>query len=50
MPQRTGRVMRWWDGAMVLRWFAAGYLKTEEHFCRIMGYECLWMLAAAVRA
>ena len=34
---------------MVLRWFAAGYLETEKHFRRIMGHECVWMLAAALR-
>ena len=46
MPQRTGRVTRWQDGAMVLRRFAAGYLETEKHFRRIMGYEQLWRLKA----
>ena len=44
MRMRTGRVRRWRDGAMVLRWFAAGYLETEKHFRRIMGYEYLWVL------
>jgi hypothetical protein len=28
---------------MLLRWFAAGYLETEKHFRRIMGYEHLWV-------
>ena len=28
------------------RWFAAGYLETEKHFRRIMGYEHLWVLKA----
>lgn len=46
MRQRTGRVKRWQDGAMVLRWLAAGYLETERHFRRIMGYEHLWVLEA----
>ncbi len=49
MRQRTGRVKRWRDGAMVLRWLAAGYLETEQHFRRIMGYEHLWVLEAKLR-
>lgn len=46
MRQRTGRVKRWQDGAMVLRWLAAGYLETEKSFRRIMGYQHLWVLEA----
>ena len=34
---------------MVLRWFAAGYLETEKHFRRIMGYEHLWVLKAKLQ-
>jgi hypothetical protein len=34
---------------MVLRWFAAGYLETEKHFRRIMGYEQLWVLKAKLQ-
>ena len=49
MRMRTGRVTRWRDGQMVLRWFAAGYLETEKHFRRIMGYEHLWMLKAKLQ-
>jgi putative transposase len=49
MRRRTGRVTRWQDGAMVLRWFAAGYLETEKHFRRIMGYEQLWVLKAKLQ-
>jgi len=49
MRMRTGRVTRWRDGAMVLRWFAAGYLETEKHFRRIMGHEHLWMLKAKLQ-
>ena len=49
MRERTGRVKRWRDGAMVLRWLAAGYLETEKHFRRIMGYEHLWVLEAKLR-
>ena len=49
MRRRTGRVTRWRDGQMVLRWFAAGYLETEKHFRRIMGYEHLWVLKAKLQ-
>ena len=49
MRMRTGRVTRWRDGQMVLRWFAAGYLETEKHFRRIMGYEHLWVLKAKLQ-
>ena len=44
--QRTGRVSRWRDGAMVLRWAATAFLATEKSFRRIMGYQQLWMLEA----
>jgi putative transposase len=44
--QRTGRVSRWRDGAMVLRWVATAWLSTEKSFRRIMGYQQLWMLEA----
>lgn len=49
MRQRTRNVKRWRDGAMVMRWMAAAYLDTEKHFRRIMGYEDLWMLDAALK-
>jgi transposase-like protein len=49
MRMRTGRVTRWRNGQMVLRWFAAGYLETEKHFRRIMGYEHLWMLKSKLQ-
>jgi len=42
--RRTGRVTRWTDGSMVLRWVASALLETEKSFRRIMGYEQLWML------
>jgi transposase-like protein len=42
--RRTGRVSRWKDGSMVLRWVASALLETEKSFRRIMGYEQLWML------
>jgi putative transposase len=33
---------------MVLRWAAAALLATEKNFRRIMGYQDLWMLKAAL--
>lgn len=45
---RTRRVCRWRDGKMVLRWAAAALLMTEKNFRRIMGYEDLWRLKAAL--
>jgi putative transposase len=45
---RTRRVCRWRDGKMVLRWAAAALLMTEKNFRRIMGYQDLWMLKAAL--
>jgi putative transposase len=45
---RTRRVCRWRDGKMVLRWAAAALLMTEKNFRRIMGYQDLWILKAAL--
>ena len=42
--RRTGRVTRWTDGSMVLRWVASALIETEKSFRRIMGWEQLWML------
>ena len=42
--RRTGRVSRWKDGSMVLRWVASALIEMEKSFRRIMGYEQLWML------
>lgn len=44
--QRTRRVTYWQDGSMALRWAAAGFVETEKHYRRIMGYEHLWVLKA----
>jgi putative transposase len=44
--QRTRRVTNWQDGSMALRWAAAGFLETEKHYRRIMGYKQLWILGA----
>jgi putative transposase len=45
---RTCRVCRWRDGKMMLRWAAAALLMTEQSFRKIMGYQDLWMLKAAL--
>ncbi len=42
--QRTGRVSRWKDGSMLLRWVASALIETEKSFRRIMGWKQLWML------
>ncbi len=46
--ERTRRVKHWQDGAMALRWTAASFAASAENFRRIMGYEHLWMLKAAL--
>ena len=45
---RTGRVTRWRDGRMVLRWAATAALEAEKNFRRIIGHQDLWMLKAAL--
>jgi len=42
--RRTGRVTRWRNGQMALRWVATAMLDTEKRFRRIMGYRHLWIL------
>jgi hypothetical protein len=49
MREKTGRVKRWQDRQMVLRWLAVGYLETERHFRRIRGHGSLWVLEAKLR-
>lgn len=44
--QKIGRVRRWRDGAMVLRWAASAFLASEKSFRRLMGCQQLWMLEA----
>jgi putative transposase len=45
---KTRRVTHWQGGGMVLRWAAAAFLETEKSFRRIIGFEDLWMLKAAL--
>ena len=44
--QKIGRVRRWRDGAMALRWVASAFLASEKSFRRLMGCQQLWMLQA----
>lgn len=45
----TGRVTRWRDGDMRLRWCTAGLLRAEQRFHRIDGYRHLSQLANALK-
>lgn len=47
--EKTGRVKRWRDGRMALRWTASALLSVEKRMRRIMGYQQLWMLEAALK-
>ena len=44
-----GKVSRWRDADMVLRWSAAGFLEAEKSFRRIQGHKELWILSTALR-
>jgi len=46
--RRSGRVSRWRDGQMVMRWAAACFLDAEKNFRRIMGHKDLWILEASL--
>ena len=46
---RPRRVTRQRNGQMIPCWAADAYLETESHFRRMMGYESLWVLEAALR-
>ena len=48
--RRTGRVSRWKDGSMVLRWVASALIETEKSFRRIMGWKQLWMLQTCLNS
>ena len=45
---RMRRVKNWQGGAMALRWTAVAFEAASKGFRRIMGYEHLWMLKAAL--
>jgi transposase-like protein len=45
----TGRVKRWRDGNMRLRWCTAGLLRAEERFRRVKGHKQIPLLVAALK-
>jgi len=47
--QKTGRVTRWRDGQMVLRWTASALVSLEKRMRRIMGHQQLWILEAKLQ-
>ncbi len=47
--EKTGRVTRWRDGQMVLRWTASSLVCLEKRMRRIMGHQQLWILAAKLQ-
>ena len=46
---QTRRVKRWRGGPMALRWTASALLSIEKRMRRIMGYQQLWILEAALK-
>ncbi len=46
--QRMQRVKNWQNGTMALRWTAAAFEASSKGYRRIMGYEQLWILKAAL--
>ena len=44
----AGRICRWRDPEMVLRWMASAYLEAEKYFPRIQGYRDLWVLSTVL--
>ena len=47
--EKTGRVTRWRDGQMALRWTASSLVCLEKRMRRIMGHQQLWMLEAKLQ-
>lgn len=45
---RMQRVKNWKNGTMALRWTAAAFEASSKNYRRIMGYEQLWILKAAL--
>lgn len=46
---KTGRVTRWRDGQMAVRWVASALTAIEKRMKRIMGYQQLWILEGALK-
>ena len=44
----SGRVCRYRDAEMALRWSASGFLEAEKNFRRLQGHRELWVLATAL--
>ena len=40
-PETTGDVTRWRDAAIVERWVASAWVRTENHFPKVIGHEHL---------
>ena len=49
LREKTGRVTRWRDGQMVLRWTASALVCLEKRMRRIMGHQQLWILEAKLQ-
>ena len=47
--RKTRRVTHWRDGLMAVRWVACALTAIEKRMKRIMGYQQLWMLEAALK-
>lgn len=47
---KLGRVKRWQNGQMALRWMAVAYDVSSRNFKRVMGYKDLWILKANLEA
>ena len=45
-----GRLNRWRDGTMALRWCTVGLLEADDQFCRVNGHLHLPKLRAALDA
>jgi hypothetical protein len=45
---RMRRVKHWQSGSMALRWTAVAFDAASKRFRRIMGYEHIWILKAAL--
>ncbi len=48
LRERVRRVKHWQSGSMALRWTAVAFDAISQGFRRIMGYNHLWMLKAAL--
>jgi hypothetical protein len=48
VQKRSGNVTRRRDSAMVERWVASAWLRTEKHFRKVIGHRDFWTLAVAL--